>query len=418
MVRRLAAAALVLSVAASGCGSASSPWVHADPSDSLADQPVALSVSKLAPHETVSIALQSTDADGVHWASSARFRADADGVVDLTRSRSLGGSYQGVWGMGLVASLRTTGDDPAGGYVWFDTGPSRFDVTVRARGRVVAKASFERSWSSKRLTHRELTVGSAGFVGDYFAPSSADPATAVLVFGGSEGGLSTALLASRLAADGYPSLALAYFRAPGLPQSLTNIPLEYFRRALTWLAARPEVAPRRIVVLGGSRGSEAATLLGVHYPRLVHGVVALVPSSVVICGIAGAGQGGGCLGPAWTFRGKPVPYTYQFDDTDPTDVPAAVIPVERIRAPIFLACGGHDATWSSCAYSRAILGRLSRFGSTVRRRLVTEPVAGHSVGAALPYEPGNLKFDTNVPADERGREALWPDLLAFLDGLD
>ena len=50
--------------------------------------------------------------------------------------------------------------------------------------------------------------------------------TAVLVFGGSEGGLATSLLAARFAADGYPALALAYFREPGLPQTLTNIPLE------------------------------------------------------------------------------------------------------------------------------------------------------------------------------------------------
>ena len=43
-------------------------------------------------------------------------------------------------------------------------------------------------------------------------------------------------------------------------------------------------------MLGSSHGSEAALLLGVHYPRLVHSVVALVPSSVVTCGIVGAGR--------------------------------------------------------------------------------------------------------------------------------
>ncbi len=420
MIRGLPAAAvgaIVLLFLVTACRSSKSPTVHVDHSHSFEDEPLALAVSKLAPHQDVSIGLRSTDANGLVWVASGRYRADAGGVVATATTPSRGGSYRGVWAAGLVASLHPTRNDPAGGYVWFDTGPSRFDVTVRSHGSVVATGSFERSWSSKQLVRRELTVRTAGFLGDYFAPSAGDPSTAVLVFGGSEGGLSTSLLASRLAADGFPSLALAYFRAPGLPGSLVDVPLEYFRRALTWLAGRAQVAPRRIVVLGSSRGSEAALLLGVHYPSLVHGVVALVPSSVVNCGIAGAGQGGGCLGAAWTFRGKAVPYTYEFDNRSPTDVPTAVIPVERIHGRILLACGGRDATWSSCGYSRAILARLRRNGSRDSGRLYAYPAAGHAVGSALPYEPGSLQFDQNVPADEQAREALWPHLVSFLRAL-
>ena len=38
--------------------------------------------------------------------------------------------------------------------------------------------------------------------------------------------------------------------------------------------------PRRLVVDGVSRGSEAALLLGLRYPKLIGGVVALVPGNV------------------------------------------------------------------------------------------------------------------------------------------
>ena len=66
-------------------------------------------------------------------------------------------------------------------------------------------------------------------------------------------------------------------------------------------------------MLGSSYGSEAALLLGVHYPSLVHAVVALVPSSVVTCGIVGAGRvtltTPRCLGSPWTLGGKPLPHT-------------------------------------------------------------------------------------------------------------
>jgi hypothetical protein len=87
-------------------------------------------------------------------------------------------------------------------------------------------------------------------------------------------------------------------------------------------------------------------LLGVCYPELVHAVVALVPSNVAICSFPD------CTRPAWLLHGAPLPYTSQFNDPHPTDDPRAVIPVERIQGPIFLACGGADTVWVSCPYAR------------------------------------------------------------------
>src|SRR5581483_9235287 len=183
-----------------------------------------------------------------------------------------------------------------------------------------------------------------GILGTFVTPRAARHHAAVLVFGGSEGGLSSHMLAiaEHLAAHGYPALAIAYWAAPGLPQSLDRIPLEYFTRALTWLGARPEVASQRVTVLGFSRGSEAAELLGVNFPQLVHSVVALVPSNVV-------------HGPSWTIGGAPLPYTDQWNEPRPTDDPNAVIPVERIRGPIFLACAFDDEVWPSCEYASTML---------------------------------------------------------------
>jgi pimeloyl-ACP methyl ester carboxylesterase len=181
-----------------------------------------------------------------------------------------------------------------------------FVATVKADGHVIASTTFRRALSRPALIEQDETVSSAGFVGAFESAAGATHRTTVLAFGGSEGGLRTVSLAARLAADGVPTLALAYFGAPGLPKTLTNIPLEYFETALGWLARQPQVDPQRIVVLGVSRGSEAALLLGVHDPDLVHGVIALVPSSVVNCGIQGGSTPGGCIGAAWTLGGKPL----------------------------------------------------------------------------------------------------------------
>ena len=163
---------------------------------------------------------------------------------------------------------------------------------------------------------------------------------------------------------------------------------------------------------GTSRGSEAALLLGVHYPGLVHGVVASVPGDAAGCSFPCRG------GPAWTFGGKPVPYTRQFDDPYPTDNPAAVIPVEDIEGPVFLDCGQTDAVWVSCAYSRAIMARLARNHDRYAHVLYSYPNAGHGVGSIVPYQPsedgvnelaGRYKLSNQV-ADA----TLWPSLLAWL----
>lgn len=410
------AAGLLAGIGTAGVATAGPTVVRVSPAASVESQPVDIRVQGLAPHAHVTVALRSTDARGYTWVSSASFETDARGALDLSRSPAGGGSYTGVWPMGLIAAMRPTRSDPLEEYYWNASEPSVFTVTAAAHGRVVATTTFRRGLSAHPLVEDDETVQTAGFFGSYLAPAGTQRHVAVLVFGGSEGGLSTRLLAGQLAAAGFPSLALAYFKEPGLPQTITNVPLEYFENALKWLAAQPQVDPARVAVLGVSRGSEAALLLGVHDASLVHGVIALVPSSVVHCGIVGAAQPG-CVDPAWTLGGKPLPYTKELDNPDPTDVPAAVIPVDEIHAPLLLACGGIDVTWNSCGFASAIVRRLDAKPNGARHVLYTYLDAGHSVGELLPYEPGGMAYDTNIPFDERARESLWPHVLAFLHGL-
>lgn len=390
------------------------PAVRVTPTRSVEDEPIDIRVSGLRRAERVTVAVRSTDAKGFVWSSRGVFVASSRGIVDVARAPSISGSYNGVWSMGLVSAMTPNRHDPIGVYFWNGTRPMTFAVTVQAGGRVVASGSFRRAWAAAALTAKNETLKTAGFIGTFFAARAPTRRPAVLVFGGSEGGLSVWLLAARFAADGDPALALAYFHEPGLPAALTNVPLEYFQHALQWLSRQPQVDPARMVVLGISRGSEAAQLLGVHYPDLVHGVIALVPSNVVNCGIHRLGKPPGCIGAAWTLNGKPIPYTGQFDNPHPTDTPAAVIPVEQIKGSLLTACAGDDLTWRSCSYAAAIIQRLKAKHSPFPHELYTYPDAGHSVGALLPYEPGTMTSDLDIPGSEQAREQLWPHILAFL----
>ena len=389
----LAAAA----VAAAACAGSEDVTVEVTPRTSLADEPIHIVVSGLPARAPVSLALTSKDAAGVTWRSSARFRSNADGVVDLDRVAPLAGDYTGVWGSGLLVSMQP--DEPlAPSYGFEGTRPFDFRLRVLVSGEERASTTFSRRYTARPLRRTRTFLGTHGFVGEYAAPADARRRPAVLVLGGSEGRLSTASLAHLLAARGYPSLAVAYFGLPGLPDDLWGIRLEYFAKALRWLASRPEVDGSRMFVLGGSRGSEAALLLGVHYPRLVHGVIASVPSSV---------SNGG-----WTLRGKMLPHTSEQWSAHPTDVPEAVIPVERIRGPIFVNCGRNDFIWPSCNFARAIMQRLEAHEHPYRRVFHESAAGGHAIGFFEPYHPETLRGSLN---DERARERMWPKLLEFLE---
>jgi len=84
----------------------------------------------------------------------------------------------------------------------------------------------------------------------------------VITIGGSGGAIFT-MPALLLASDGVATLALAYFGVEHLPHELKRIPLEYFRRAITWLANSRDICPGAIGVLpavpvGGSWHSSLA----------------------------------------------------------------------------------------------------------------------------------------------------------------
>lgn len=253
----------------------------------------------------------------------------------------------------------------------------------------------------------KCTLENPGFVGDFHCSDHAGPRSGVLVIGGSSGGLQYASVVSEnLAEHGLPSLGVAYHNAPGLPRSLSCIPLEYFRSALTWLANQPAVNPTRVVVMGASRGSEAALLSAVHFPALVAGVAVLVPGNVVLCSWPPGS-------PAWTLNGEPLPYTSRFGPN--CDNEAAAIPVEKIEVPLFLLSAGRDEVWPSSAMAEAVVRRRNAFGLGEHDRWIDLPFSGHRVSPAgrarqAPAAEGSV----HLAEDHDAAARAWEDLLRFV----
>jgi dienelactone hydrolase len=406
---------LLLAVPVAGCtASAQAPAakVTVQPRTSLEDQSAQIRVTGLADAQQATVQVSSTDAEGVRWQSSAVYRADAAGDIDLSTARALSGSYSGVSGMGLIWSMQPAETPPSGAYSW-GSGPRTFAVSVNAGGVRVASAEFRRAFSRTPLSQQDESLTADGFIGQYWhAGTTTTRRPAVLVLDGLPGGMPS-LLPALLASNGYPALGVAYFNMPLLSQTLSDIPLEYFAKALAWLARQPGVDPGAIAVLGISAGSEAAQLLGVYYPSLVHAVIASVPSDAANCSFSD------CSGPAWTLHGKPVPYTSEFDDPYPIDNPAAVIPDQRIAGPVFLDCGGDDQAWPSCPYAQASMSLLDAHHDPWAHVLYSYPGAGHGVGSLIPFEPYGpaTVAAEGAPAYQADQEAdgqLWPHLLSFL----
>jgi dienelactone hydrolase len=110
-------------------------------------------------------------------------------------------------------------------------------------------------------------VRHGGLVATLFQPPGPGLHPAVVVLGGSDGGL-WELPAALLASHGFSALALAYFGLDPLPPELVEIPLKYFEAALRWLMQQEGINPQAVAVMGWSRWGELALLLGAILPAL------------------------------------------------------------------------------------------------------------------------------------------------------
>lgn len=263
------------------------------------------------------------------------------------------------------------------------------------------------------------------------------PRPAVLLLGGSEGGLggSAKQMALSLQEEGFTVLHLAYFGAPEQPDSLERIPLELFDRALEWLKVQPGVDPERLAIVGASKGAEAALLVASRRSDLST-VVAGMPTSVAWNGINWASNGQSPYS-SWTVSGEEVP-TMPFSDWNAPDgiisvyrtiqdpaqhasADRAAIPIERASAGIMLVCGEAESMWPACPMSRMIAERSAeRSGPPIT--ILPYQDAGHFVFGP-PMATGDAFYDRldtfggSVEGNAIARADSWPKVLAFLNAM-
>ncbi|XP_014674582.1 PREDICTED: acyl-coenzyme A amino acid N-acyltransferase 1-like [Priapulus caudatus] len=214
--------------------------IQAIPQKALVDDVVKIVVNHLNPNQQVTVGAHLQE-DKIKFGSYAHFKADGNGLVDLSLHPSMGGSYTDVMPMGLFCSLVPMPGQKKGlRLIKKDvTTPLTFELSVYDgihhiddidhTTPMLAFTSIERSYLAKGVSVQEINHGNIR--GRLFLPEGTGPFPGVIDMFGNVGNIVTfrsALLASR----GFATLCLPYIHYKDLPKKLDGIRLEYFEEAV------------------------------------------------------------------------------------------------------------------------------------------------------------------------------------------
>ncbi|RRV10240.1 acyl-CoA thioester hydrolase [Pseudomonas sp. v388] len=375
--------------------------------DGLIDQPRRITANGLATGPAT-LVTRLAHPDGSHWRSQARYEIGHDGQLDVDAQRPHSGDWSESEPMAPVWALQQLAP-PVTPALSEGIAPLTFDVELQDAESNTASGAFTQRFLAPGVTWRQVTDD--GLSGLLFLPAGEGPHPVVIVLNGSGGG-TPEQRAALYAAHGYIGFALAYFKAPGLADHISDTPLEYFQTALHWVART--LAPRHgfIAVAGLSRGGELALILGATFPERVSAVIGYVPSAVVHGTLRAGRPDQPRDADAWTWQGRALrnvwrdnPFAdWRWFDQPPAPgaairqapafsnvergaefVAAARIAVEQINGPLLLISGTDDGFWPSTEYSARIAADLSEGNHPWPVEHVRNEGAGHAIG--LPYVP-------------------------------
>jgi dienelactone hydrolase len=428
---------LFISIVFQSCSSSKSPVIEINLREAMIDEAVHVLVINCSDEEQIMLRASMIDDDSVKWVSDNYFTSK-DGIIDLTTMSPDSGSYSGADAMGFIWSMKP---DPFETVLFSSKRLSPLTISLA----LYANDSLITSTDISRLRIKEdilrIEVRDNGLVGTFFIPQNASNIPAIIDLTGSGGGMSETR-AALLASHGYASLALAYFGSESLPKNLTNIPLEYFKKAIEFLQHQNGVDPEKIAVIGGSRGGELSLLLGATY-REIKCVIGYVPS-IYRCP--------GAEGPAWTINDKPLSFISSTGDeqvmadiqqsmasgkatsflpiftsiiNDPDAIKGTEIPIENIGGDILLISGKDDQLWPSSTMSEKAMERLKSNEFKHNYKHLTYPDAGHMISA--PYIPTTIseathpvngmfmKLGGTPEGNAYARMDSWRQILQFLE---
>jgi dienelactone hydrolase len=344
--------------------------------------------------------------------SYAIYVTDEKGSIDLEKQKPVSGTYDDTDPMGLFWSMNMTNmkyPHPESLLEIAQVPSTKITFSAEVNGMVLATNTFERLYKSPNINIHLLNEDHV--YGLFYYQKNTEPSPVILVLGGGEGGLAPARnFAATLASHGFSTLALSYFKFKDLPESLQEIPIEYFEKAIEWINKQHYVGVSNIGVFGRSKGAEIALLLGATFPQ-IKAVVASSPHPCVFQGVPGNPRSLPKDVSSWSYKGNALPYVkfkaneeqmnnylkngrlremYIESIKDTEAVEKATIQVEKTNGPIMIIGGEDDAYGPQFQYHDMIESKIKTNNFQYTFESLKYENAGHLIG--LPYVPATQSF--------------------------
>ncbi|TDH05624.1 hypothetical protein EPR50_G00124250 [Perca flavescens] len=368
------------------------------------DEPVQVKVAGLRARQVVTMRARSTDDKGLVFSSSATYKADGSGEIDLERDPSLSGSYVGVEPMGLLWSMRA------------DTLHRRFIKTNSLNHHVVNFSLHEKEGEGRMLaeaTNERLLIGDGvsrlpikegNIRGVLFNPPGRGPFPALLDLYTFGGGLSEKR-ASLLANRGFVVLTVALYGHDDMAGNIKEVHLDYFEEAIEFLKKQDKVGSKGVGVLSLSKSGDVALSIASYLPGVeatvwINGCCAntLLPlyhkkSQILSALMMDISK----MVPteSGAFMSKNVMHNPLAEENK-----ATLVPIEQAKGRFLFVASEDDLNWDSKAYMDQMVERLQCHGKDNFER-VSYPAAGHYLEP--PYGP----FCTSSFHGVAGKPVLW-----------
>lgn len=404
-----------------------------NPAKAIYGTPFSLKIIGLHPGETINLRATSTDTKGISWISNAQFKAGKNGTVDPAIMKPKKGDYLEKDALGLLWSMQPENLNQKILYSNDREKGLRVKFTLTDSLGKIFSAELIRYYEDPENKLACIQLDKNGLKGFLYSPNTGKRYPGIILLGGSNGG-AIKWMAKAIASDGFSVLTLPYWKYPGLPQNLVNIPMEYFIKAIQWIKKQETVQKGKIGVIGGSRGAELTLLLGSMVDEF-KAIVAWVPAAHLWQGMEFTR-----LVPCWIYQGKALPFLgstvspeelkkfrtgeitsfrqyfeKDLQRLDPKLIQKAAIQVEKIKAPILMVSGTDDQTWPSTEFSEMIISRLKKYHFQYDYKHIKGVNAGHQV--FIPdFIPGNFRgFNGGTrKAELHWSIKSWQETLQFL----
>ncbi|XP_071526463.1 acyl-coenzyme A thioesterase 3-like isoform X6 [Panulirus ornatus] len=234
------------------------------PQECLHDVRTDIRVSGLTPNTSCTFRMDTHNDQGRKFSSHAHYVSDDHGRVDVATSEAVGGSYTGVFPVGLFLTLRENPDERHRMFKDDPTTPWQMKLAV-FEGHLTLEESEagEASVASTMLYRhlmrpgmRRIPVRQGRILGVLYMPQGDGPFPGLVdIFG-----VKTLreYRAAMLASRGFASFALCLYNCEDLPKEPEVYELEYFEEAVEFLLSQPEVIPDRCGIVSSSKGRSLA----------------------------------------------------------------------------------------------------------------------------------------------------------------